>query len=173
MLFNLCFFLKQGVKRMKIAEALAFCGDRGVYLLARLDLHPDLKEEFTTVLQCSNSFIKKVTAPGELEELQKKFVFVLTQLEIWLPLYWNTSTRHFLLHIVDCVTKIGHFWSFSMLGVERIHITIKQLARYGTIFCLCRCLCLSVSRSLSHTLTHTTTQGQEKCFVLPRQKPRY
>ena len=74
----------------------------------------------------------------ELAELQKKFVVVLTQLEILLPLYCNTSTRHFLLHIVDCVTRIGHFWSFSMLGVERIHITIKKLARYTQCLYICR-----------------------------------
>lgn len=70
-----------------------------------------------------------ITVYQDLDKLQKRFVVVLTQLEIWLPLYWNTSTRHFLLHITDCVARIGHFWSFSMLGVERIHVTIKKLAR--------------------------------------------
>jgi hypothetical protein len=46
-----------------------------------------------------------------------------------LPLYWNSSTRHFLLHTFKFIKKLGHFWAFSMLGVERLHLTIKRLAR--------------------------------------------
>ena len=54
---------------------------------------------------------------------------ILTKLEIMLPLYWNTSTRHLLLHTVDFIERFGHVWAFSMLGVERIHVMIKKLGR--------------------------------------------
>lgn len=46
-----------------------------------------------------------------------------------LPLYWNTSTRHLLLHTVDFIERFGNVWAFSMLGVERIHVMIKNLGR--------------------------------------------
>lgn len=54
---------------------------------------------------------------------------VLALLEVALPLYWNTSTRHYLLHIADSITKMGHLWAFSMLGVERLHVLIKHLSK--------------------------------------------
>ena len=53
-------YLTQGVKKMKIAEALAFCGDRGVYFLSQLDMKDDVRDAFITVLHCCNSLIKKV-----------------------------------------------------------------------------------------------------------------
>ena len=49
----------QGVKKMKIAEALAFCGDRGSYFLSQLDLDDHIKEAFIVVLGCCSSLIKK------------------------------------------------------------------------------------------------------------------
>ena len=54
---------------------------------------------------------------------------ILSKLEIMLPIYWNTSTRHFLLHTYDFIRECGHFWAFSMLGVERIHVMIKKLGK--------------------------------------------
>jgi hypothetical protein len=56
-------------------------------------------------------------------------VVILTKLEIMLPLYWNTSTRHLLLHTVEFIERFGNIWAFSMLGVERIHVMIKKLGR--------------------------------------------
>ena len=56
-------------------------------------------------------------------------VVILTKLEIALPVYWNSSTRHFLLHTFDFIQNMGHFWAFSMLGVERIHVMIKKLGK--------------------------------------------
>ena len=50
----------QGVKKMKIAEALAFCGDRGAYFLSQLDLDDQIKDAFITVLECCSCLIKKV-----------------------------------------------------------------------------------------------------------------
>ena len=50
----------QGVKKMKIAEALAFCGDRGAYFLSQLDLDDKIKDAFITVLECCSSLINKV-----------------------------------------------------------------------------------------------------------------
>ena len=119
------------MRKLKIVESLAFCGDRGVYLVGLLNIDPGVRDMFIEVLKIACNFIKKRTHnPTELKNLQKRFVIVLTKLEIALPLHWNTSTRHYLLHIADSITKMGSFWAFSMLGAERVHVTIKKLARY-------------------------------------------
>jgi hypothetical protein len=125
------------MRKLKIAESLAFCGDRGVYLTALLDIDPVYREMIIELLKICCSLMKKSTsAPVELQKVQKRFVMLLTKLEIALPVYWNTSTRHYLLHIAGAILKMGSFWAFSMLGAERVHVTIKKLSRYTSIVCL-------------------------------------
>lgn len=121
---------KKGISKMKIAEALAFCGDRGVYLLALVDMAPSVKKVFIEVIHVSCGLIKKANSPEDLKKLEQRLAFALTELEILLPIFWNTSTRHVLLHIGRHIERLGSFWAFSMLGVERYHVTIKQLVRY-------------------------------------------
>lgn len=56
-------------------------------------------------------------------------MLVLAKLEKALPIYWNTSTRHYLLHMYSTILSLGHFWSISMMGVERLHVLIKSLSK--------------------------------------------
>ena len=121
---------KKGVSKMKLAEALAFCGDLGVYLLSLLDMEPAVKELLQEVIKVSCGLIKKAHVPDERKKLESRLALVLTRLEKLLPLYWNTSTRHILLHIGRHIEYLGAFWAFNMLGVERYHVVIKQLIRY-------------------------------------------
>ena len=118
------------MRKLKIAETLAFCGDRGVYHMTLLDIDPKFKDMVIELLKICCILIKKSAHEAtELKQLQKRFVIILTKLEIALPLYWNTSTRHYLLHIADAIEKMGSFWAFSMLGAERVHVTIKKLVK--------------------------------------------
>ena len=122
------------MRKLKIAESLAFCGDRGVYLTALLDMEPVYRDMIIELLKICCELMKKTTSiPRELAALQKRFVIVLTKFEIALPVYWNTSTRHWLLHIADAIKKMGSFWAFSMLGAERVHVTLKKLCRYTCV----------------------------------------
>ena len=66
---------------------------------------------------------------SQLADLEKRMTTVLALLEVALPLYWNTSTRHYLLHVADSIRRLGHFWGISMLGVERLHVLIKHLSK--------------------------------------------
>ena len=121
-------------RKLKIGESLAFCGDRGVYLIALLDIEPVYRDMIIELLKICCELMKKTTSnPRELAALQKRFVIVLTKFEIALPVYWNTSTRHWLLHIADAIKKMGSFWAFSMLGAERVHVTLKKLCRYTCV----------------------------------------
>ena len=79
------------MRKLKIAESLAFCGDRVVYLTALLDIDPVYREMIIELLKICCSLMKKSTsAPVELQKVQKRFVMLLTKLEIALPVYWNT-----------------------------------------------------------------------------------
>jgi hypothetical protein len=136
--------------KIKLAESMAFCGDRGAYFLGLTDVTEYLKLLFIELLQVAGGFMKKTTRPTELQSLQERLTVVLAKLEVYLPIYWNTSTRHFLLHMYGTILNLGHFWSISMLGVERLHVLIKTLAKGGTrnllktlekkysLFCLCQ-----------------------------------
>ena len=118
-------------RKLKIGESLAFCGDPGVYLTALLDIEPVFRDMIIELLKICCQLMKKTTSNSrELAALQKRFVIILTKFEIALPVYWNTSTRHWLLHIADAIKKMGSFWAFSMLGAERVHVTLKKLCRY-------------------------------------------
>jgi hypothetical protein len=73
-------------RKLKIAESLAFCGDRGVYLTALLDIEPVYRDMIIELLKICCQLMKKTTSnPRELEALQKRFVIILTKFEIALP----------------------------------------------------------------------------------------
>jgi hypothetical protein len=68
-------------------------------------------------------------ADVQLKSFNRRLITVLAKLETSLPLCWNTSTRHYLLHICEQLEELGNFWAISMLGVERLHVLIKHLAK--------------------------------------------
>lgn len=116
-------------EKIKMAEALLFCGNVGSYLIQLTDIQDKVKVVFIELLSVSSLVINKSSTDELLQDCYMKLVVVLAKLEILLPLYWNTGTRHFLLHTFDFIKRLGRFWSFSMMGVERIHIMIKKLGK--------------------------------------------
>ena len=113
---------------LKIAEALALCGDMGQYVVSLLDIDTEYKRVFITALQVLNRLLVKVVTES-LKTLQKDLVEVLGTLEAMMPLHWCTSTRHFLLHMVANIKKFGSFWAWNMLCIERLHVLLKSLAK--------------------------------------------
>ncbi len=99
-----------------------------------------MKDLLLEVLKVSCGLIKKAHDAAERVELEKRLAIVLTRLETLLPLYWQTSTRHILLHIGRHIEYLGAFWAFNMLGVERYHVIIKKLIRYLSIYQTCSCM---------------------------------
>lgn len=75
--------------------------------------------------------------------LHGRLVVVLAKLETLLPVYWNTSTRHYLLHLYEIILNLGNFWSISMLGVERLHVLIKKLGRYCVFILVIFAVCIA------------------------------
>ena len=68
-------FFSDEYERMKIAEALAFTDDMGVYLTNLTDIQPDYKELFIGMLKLSSTFVSKTPkTEAELKDLQKNLV---------------------------------------------------------------------------------------------------
>ena len=52
-------YFGEGHNKIKIAESLAFCGDRGAYFLSHLDIEPTLREHFVELLVVSGELLAK------------------------------------------------------------------------------------------------------------------
>ena len=120
-------YFNEDYEKIKLAESMAFCGDRGAYFIGLTDIAPALQKNFIELLKVAGGFIAKTSKPADLNRLNDRLVVVLAELEIALPIYWNSSTRHLLLHMYSTILELGHFWAISMLGVERLHVLIKHL----------------------------------------------
>ena len=59
-------YFSEDYEKIKLAEAMSFCGDRGCYFLGLTDITPDLKELMVELLRVVSSFIKKKTSRTEL-----------------------------------------------------------------------------------------------------------
>jgi hypothetical protein len=113
----------------KLAEMLAFCGDRGKYLVGLTDIDPELKSLFIKLLDLLGKYIRVNSNGRQNKAVHKELVDVLAEFEIRLPLYWNTIARHILLHMCKLMDKFGSFCVWNMLPVERLHVLIKKMAR--------------------------------------------
>lgn len=67
-------FFTDEYEKIKLAEALAFCGDVGVYLTDQTDIQSDVKEVFIELLQVTGCFVHKVNTDSALKKLQKQLV---------------------------------------------------------------------------------------------------
>ena len=65
---------------MKIADCLAFCGDRGLYFIGLMDIHMDYKKLFIQLVRSLNVFLQK--SPKKIE---------LTKANIDLVMNYHTS----------------------------------------------------------------------------------
>ena len=72
-------------------------------------------------------YIRHVTTTSESEAVHAELITVLAKLEIKLPIYWCTITRHILIHMNQFVKFFGRFRCISMLTVERFHVLLKGM----------------------------------------------
>ena len=56
----------------------------------------------------------------------------MTELEILLPMYWNTLAKHLIPCRLYEQTKLwGRMWAHNMLVFERMHVLLKGMVRSG------------------------------------------
>ena len=117
-------------KQMKLAEAMAFLGDRGLFWICKTDMTDDYKRAFCSIIKAAATFMQKVPTHDQVEQYHRNFVSSVVELEIMLPLYWNTITLHLLVcRVAEQVLKFGAFHAQNMLHVERLHVLLKNLCR--------------------------------------------
>lgn len=117
-------------KKMKIAEAMAFVGDRGLFWLRHTDMKWEMKLGFFGLIQATAKFMLKEPQRAKIPEYHSKLVEAAVELELMLPLYWNTNTLHlFVCKAADQLLQWGAFHGQNMLHVERLHVLLKNLCR--------------------------------------------
>ena len=145
-------YFSEDYEKIKIAESMAFCGDRGAYFLSLTDIQPAVRDEFIELLHIAGSFVNKTMTPAEQRELQRRLVQVLAKLETRLPLYWNTSTRHYLLHLCKFIASMGHFW---------VCVTFNWLLLFATTrYCIQLVIIISNCIHIDHTYICTYRRFQ-------------
>ena len=79
----------------------------------------------------------KVSTPGDRQRIAAELPVVMTELEMALPLSWNTTVIHlFTFHTVELLEAAGPFIEQNMLDIERYHTLFKSMAR-GTTNIMC------------------------------------
>jgi hypothetical protein len=124
---NLTRVFSKDYVHMKLSELLAFCGGRGQYLVGLTDISDKCKKLFVRLLKTAGEFIRVVKTAVDAQAVHERLVEVLTELEIALPIFWCTMTRHILLHMQYFVKMFGSFRCWNMLPVERFHVLLKSM----------------------------------------------
>lgn len=74
--------------------------------------------------------MSKVVTPGDREHLLQHLAPLMAELEISMPLRWNTPVMHyFVFHTLENLRALGPFVASNILDIERFHTLFKQLAR--------------------------------------------
>jgi hypothetical protein len=75
----------------------------------------------------------KVSTPGDRHHVAARLSVVMAELEMALPLSWNTSVIHiFTFHTIDLLESAGPFVEQNLLDIERYHTLFKSMARGRT-----------------------------------------
>ncbi len=63
----------------------------------------------------------------------------LAELELMLPLSWNTQVKHFFpCRLLKQVVIWGRFWAQNMLRFESMHVFLRKQGRTPLYLVLCR-----------------------------------
>jgi hypothetical protein len=54
-------YFSEDYEKIKLAESMAFCGDRGVYYLGLADIEPSIRDDFIELVTVAGYFISKTT----------------------------------------------------------------------------------------------------------------
>ena len=112
----------------KMTESIWHLSDAGLYILSLTDITEEYKGYFVRAIQALRQLLDKVHLPHHWDLIHKEIAEALATLEIKLPLFWCTATRHHLLHAVEKIKFHGSFWAQNMLPEERMHIKLRGMS---------------------------------------------
>jgi hypothetical protein len=105
--------------RMKIADCLAFCSDRGLYFIGLMDIDPVYKNNFVAIVRSLNVVLQKSPPKTELERanidlVQYNFYFiyftVLSYIVYFICFTVQTSKLPYYYFLLDlCSGGVGSF----------------------------------------------------------------
>ena len=115
---------------MKLEQALAFAGHLGCYILELLDIDHVIHSHFQAYLRVLRDCQQK-TPTIPLEDIKKRLDETAAALEVVLPAFWTSSTKHNAIHLDLFQEYWGCFWASNELIHERIMAKLKLLSKYG------------------------------------------
>lgn len=95
-------------EKIKIAEALAFCGDIGCYLIGLTDLQDDIRSIFIDLLKVSGKVVNRTVVddpptPSELREAERLLVRIFFSIYLHISsIYNNFNSITAVSCCIDC-----------------------------------------------------------------------
>jgi len=80
----------------KTSELLLYCGPVGCYFMGLTNISTHFKKLFCKLFRLLHLARSKSSTAGDREELTIELPVVMTELELGLPLSWNTPVMHFI-----------------------------------------------------------------------------
>lgn len=106
--------------QLKTSELLLLAGPVGVYIFQQLDIDPAIRANMITILRLLSMLMRKISTPEDRRTIRRDLPVAITQLELHLPLYTQTSVMHCLVyHALDQLEATGPFHVGNMLDIER------------------------------------------------------
>jgi hypothetical protein len=84
--------------RMKIADCLAFCSDRGLYFIGLMDIDPVYKNNFVAIVRSLNVVLQKSPPKTELERAN----IDLVQYNFYFIYFTVRTIIYFIFHLFYC-----------------------------------------------------------------------
>jgi hypothetical protein len=115
---------------VKCTEWYLLTGDGGAYFIRASGIRGPVRTLWIRLLRLMEMTMRKVSTPGDRQNIKENLPNILASLEIELPLSWNTSVIHiFACQTVRLLEEWGPFCEMSMLDFERYHTKFKNMAR--------------------------------------------
>ena len=110
--------------QLKTSELLLLAGPVGSYIFQHLDIDAEIRDNMISILKYLNMLMRKVSTPGDRTTIRKGLPVAITQLELHLPLFTQTTVLHCLVyHVLDQLKASGPFHVSNMLDIERYQCT--------------------------------------------------
>jgi hypothetical protein len=120
----------ESVTTLKLDRCLALAGDMGRYFLEMFCLPPIIEAPMQAYLKALQDCQQKIPEKS-VRDIHERLVEAAAHLEALLPAYWNSITKHYILHIDRILTLWGCFWSSNELVHERLIGKVKAMAKHG------------------------------------------
>lgn len=121
----------ESITTLKLEQTLALAGDMGKYFLEAMNIddlvHLHMQAYLGALQDCQQK--KPVKSVGEI---MGRFREAAAALEVLLPAYWNSITKHNGTHLDLFQVDWNCFWATNELYHERLMGKMKRLSRHGS-----------------------------------------